>query len=126
MDVRERSHYPDGIKEDHERQVLIVDTEEGEVEYKAEYGVCPDCEGKGKYVNPAIDSHGLSSEDFEEDPDFREDYFGGMYDVTCRSCCGKRVILVPVSDEGKAAISEIIQEEYAYQMEVAAERRVCC
>lgn len=123
MDHRERSHYPDGIKEDHNRQILIVETEEGEKEYQAEYQVCPDCEGKGKYVNPAIDSQGLSSEDFAEDPDFQNNYFGGMYDIICGSCKARRVILVPTSDEGKAVIAEIIQEERCYQMEVTAERR---
>ncbi len=125
MDSRERSHYPSGIKEDHERQVLIVETEDGDEEYKAEYQVCPDCDGKGKYVNPAIDSHGLSTEDFAEDPDFQEDYFGGIYDITCRSCKGRRVILAPTTDEGKAAVAEIIQEAREYQMEVAAERHAC-
>ena len=32
--------------------------------------VCPVCEGHGIHVNPAIDSHGISSEEFWDDPDF--------------------------------------------------------
>lgn len=56
------------------------------------YKVCPVCEGEGKYVNPAIDSQGLSQEDFDEDPDFRESYFAGHYDVPCKCCDGKRVV----------------------------------
>jgi RecJ-like exonuclease len=59
--------------------------------------VCPTCEGRGKHTNPSIDAGGLSREDFEEDPDFREEYMNGMYDVTCYECNGKRV--VPVIDE---------------------------
>jgi len=125
MDSRERSHYPSEIKEDHERQVLIVETEEGDIEYQAKYQVCPDCNGMGKYVNPAIDSHGLSSNDFAEDPDFQENYFNGLYDITCQSCKGRRVILVSISKEGRLAIDEIIQEDREYLMEVAAERRAC-
>jgi len=125
MDVRERSHYPSEIKEDHEKQILVVETEEGNIEYKAEYEICPDCNGKGKYVNPAIDSHGLSSEDFDEDPDFREDYLSGIYDIVCCSCHGKRVILVPTNEKGKEAVARIIQEDRNYLMEVAAERHVC-
>jgi len=58
----------------------------------AKYIVCPTCEGEGKTVNPNIDAHGLSAEDFREDPDFAEDYLSGLYDVTCRACHGKRVV----------------------------------
>jgi hypothetical protein len=59
---------------------------------KEEWIVCPVCGGEGKTVNPDIDAHGLTAEDFREDPDFREDYFSGMYDITCRGCDGKRVV----------------------------------
>lgn len=56
--------------------------------------VCPTCEGRGKYVNPAIDSNGISREDFEGDPDFEESYFRGAYDVTCGECLGRNVVEV--------------------------------
>ena len=70
--------------------------EDGESEYirlPARYEVCPRCEGRGKHVNPSIDGHGLTSEDFE-DPEFREDYFRGVYDVACHECRGVRVVRV--------------------------------
>lgn len=54
--------------------------------------VCPRCDGSGKHVNEAIDGHGLTSEDFAEDPDFAESYFSGVYDVTCETCNGNNVI----------------------------------
>lgn len=54
--------------------------------------VCPICEGKGKYVNPSIDSHGISAEEFEEDPDFDESYFRGDYDIICTCCDGRNVV----------------------------------
>ena len=56
--------------------------------------VCPRCSGEGKIVNPAIDGNGLSREDFDEDPDFREDYMSGLYDVVCPECNGRNVVLV--------------------------------
>ena len=54
--------------------------------------VCPVCDGTGTHVNPAIDGHGLSQEDFDQDPDFAESYFGGAYDIRCDHCGGKRVV----------------------------------
>jgi len=135
MDHRDYTHYPAGIVQDHERMVIVVDVdyiplegEEFEVpsgEFPAKYDVCPNCDGKGKYVNPSIDSNGLSSEDFAEDPDFREDYFSGRYDIQCRSCNGRNVILVPATKEGQKVVDAILEEEWGYRAEVAAERRAC-
>jgi DNA-directed RNA polymerase subunit RPC12/RpoP len=59
---------------------------------RTKYMVCPVCGGEGKTINPNIDAHGLTAEDFRDDPDFAEDYRSGLYDVTCGACCGKRVI----------------------------------
>lgn len=65
---------------------------EEEITVPAVYEVCPSCNGKGSYVNPSIDAHGISAEEMDEDPDFREDYFRGAYDVTCGDCIGHRVV----------------------------------
>jgi len=54
--------------------------------------VCPTCRGEGSHVNPSIDSHGLTAEDFEQDPDFEEGYREGRYDVACYECDGLRVV----------------------------------
>lgn len=56
------------------------------------FEVCPRCEGRGKIVNPSIDGHGLSQEDFDQDPDFEEAYFAGRYDIACTECRGLRVV----------------------------------
>lgn len=57
------------------------------------FEVCPICRGRGNYVNPSIDSDGLTSADFEEAGDeFREDYLSGVYDVQCECCEGQRVV----------------------------------
>ena len=50
--------------------------------------ICPGCSGEGTCVNPSIDCNGLTQEDFDEDPDFAENYFGGLYDVSCAACEG--------------------------------------
>ena len=77
----------------------IVCRNTGELEIitlPAKFEVCHKCNGKGTHVNPAVDGHGISREEFDEDPDFRENYFSGLYDITCQKCDGKRVI--PIID----------------------------
>lgn len=56
--------------------------------------VCDGCHGEGTHVNRSIDGHGISAEEWERDwdPDEREDYFAGAYDVTCEDCHGLRVV----------------------------------
>lgn len=65
--------------------------------YPAYYVVCPRCYGEGKHVNPSIDGNGITqsemAEILHEDPDFLDNYMGGMYDVTCHQCKGQRVVL---------------------------------
>lgn len=53
--------------------------------------VCERCEGRGTITNPNIDGNGISQEEFDEDPDFREAYFSGIYDIGCPECNGLRV-----------------------------------
>jgi hypothetical protein len=64
----------------------------------APFVVCPTCQGYGKHVNPAIDSHGLTSEDFDNDPDFADAYWSGGYDVVCGGCDGDRVVRSAVGE----------------------------
>jgi hypothetical protein len=125
-----------GYKEDHEKMVMVVEVEdletgeESTVEVPAEYEVCGLCNGKGKHVNPSIDAHGLSSEDFAEDPDFAEEYFSGFYDISCNECGGRRVVLTPRDDlnkEQQDAIDHMydVQEiDREFRAEVEAERRM--
>lgn len=67
--------------------VLYLDDDE--IELPTKWVVCSVCDGNGRHVNPSIDCGGLSAEDFGDDPDFRADYFGGTYDVTCNRCNGR-------------------------------------
>jgi hypothetical protein len=66
---------------------------------RREYRVCPVCHGEGTTVNPNIDAHGLTAEDFAEDPDFAEAYWSGVYDEECRACGGLRVVTDDREDE---------------------------
>ena len=124
MDIRERETMPSGWSADHRRMVLI-DDHEG-LEYRAEYVVCVVCNGRGSHVNPAIDSQGLSSEDFAQDPDFAEGYFSGVYDVQCSGCLGRRVALWPLDEDGEAAYLDAWQVAEDSRAEYEAERRFGC
>ena len=124
MDARDYNYYPISIEQDHEKKLLVLYPGVDNIEIPARYAVCPVCHGRGSYVNPSIDSHGLTADDFAEDPDFAEDYLRGTYDVTCRSCGGRNVILVPIDADGQRRVDEILDEESAYGAEFAAERRM--
>ncbi len=110
--------------------LFILELEEGDKEIPAAYSVCNTCEGKGKHVNPSIDSNGLTAEDFDQDPDFRENYFSGMYDVPCNECHGQRVSpdvdWKRMTSEDKKFVEDWIQEHYDYQRECDMERRMGC
>lgn len=85
----------------------------------AHYVVCDTCWGNGSIVNPAVDGHGLMSEDFEEDPDFRDDYFRGVYDVRCPTCKGLRVLL-EIDDPPEDAGSDHVLNRYRKHLEQTA------
>ena len=93
------------------------------------FTVCPVCEGRGTHVNPSIDGGGLSREDFDNDPEFEEDYFSGFYDVRCGLCEGHAVIPTPdIHREAGRAIVEVIEATQASLAEMyaleAMERRM--
>lgn len=91
------------------------------VDLPAKFEVCDTCQGKGSHVNPSIDSGGLSREDFDEDPGFREEYFSGAYDVPCYGCAGRRV--VPVIDTSDSfSWSEDQKTAFAHHNEVLDDR----
>jgi hypothetical protein len=109
----------------------IEEMDEEEVSFPAKFQVCSLCDGKGKHVNPSIDAHGISAEEFYDDPDFAEEYMSGTYDVPCYTCKGKRV--EPVIDESgldesqKAALKRLEsmqRDEAEFRREQEAERRM--
>ncbi len=116
---------------DRSMMTMVVDVDETEITLPLEFEVCSVCDGRGRHVNPSIDAHGLSSDDFHDDPDFAEDYFGGTYDVDCYECDGHRVVPTLNEDvathDQKTAWSDWQSEigfDQQFAMECAAERRM--
>jgi hypothetical protein len=58
------------------------------------FEVCHRCEGAGKHLCSRLEGRAITAEEFVDDPDFEEAYFGGRYDVTCGDCYGLRVVKV--------------------------------
>ena len=108
----------------------FLDEEDEEHTVHLEYEVCGTCSGKGNHVNPSIDAHGITPEEFAEDPGFREDYFSGVYDVTCYECKGQRVVLTVNEAETAKATLKVIEDharyEFAYRQECEFERKMGC
>ena len=89
--------------------------------------VCPLCNGTGRHVAPNVDMCGLSDEDFDEDPDFRESYMNGDYDVECYQCGGNNVVYKPIfTPEIQAMLDDWNADEDDYDAEVEAEMRFGC
>ena len=107
------------------------DGEEVEADLPAKNEVCSRCDGEGHHVNPNVDGNGLTAEDFEEDPDFAEDYRSGVYDVTCEECGGRNVVLEVDRATAERECPELLKR-YDDQLrcnaecdrEMAAERRM--
>jgi hypothetical protein len=83
------------------------------------FEVCSVCEGRGEYVNPSIDSHGISREEMDDlGPEFQDDYFSGVYNMTCVRCHGQRVVPVPTDPR---VLKEVL--DYERTMAEMAEER---
>ena len=102
----------------------LVDEDETVFTVRIRMDVCPLCNGRGKYVNPSIDAHGLSREDFDEDPDFAEGYFSGVYDVRCELCQGENVVPVPLDPKVSTVIDEAAYDAWQSRAEMLAEMRM--
>lgn len=100
----------------------------GKMRIPAKYEVCETCCGRGKHVNPSIDSNGLTQEDFAEDPDFGDAYWRGDYDVPCSQCGGERVVPAPdrdrITESEKKCLNRVIAEHYNDQAEQANYRKM--
>lgn len=95
-----------------------------------EFEVCFVCNGNGSHVNPSIDAGGLTREDFDEDPDFREAYMSGLYNETCRCCNGRRVVFVIMEKDADPEVLKYLreqaEEEASYRALERAERIMGC
>ncbi|MFA5508675.1 MAG: hypothetical protein WC423_24840 [Vulcanimicrobiota bacterium] len=140
MSLEDRNYYSDprvrGANDsrwfssiDEQRMQAMVSLGEEERAVPFRWGVCPTCEGKGRHVNPSIDSGGIGGETFHEDPDFAEDYLRGVYDVPCYECAGRRVVPeidLPEDDPMYKAYLRQIEDDAAYDAEVRMERMMGC
>lgn len=85
MDRRDlMSECPPPWRLDEHRMVLVcLEGDEAEFEVPAVYQVCETCDGKGSHVNPSIDAHGITAEEWSEewDDESRQGYLAGDYDV---------------------------------------------
>jgi|SRR6185295_2236929 len=93
--------------------------------FPAKYDVCPECDGYGTHSNPSIDGNGITGSEMEEilheDPDFLDNYMGGMYDVTCYQCHGQRVVWVPNEDACTPEQLKVLKEWQEKEAEIARE-----
>ncbi len=118
--------------------IVTYENEDGEevaTEIPSKFEVCSRCEGHGTHLHEAIGSHAYSAEEFFEsfDEEERGEYFrrGGMYDVQCELCHGKRVTeepdekacTTPWQKAALQALKEQWQAEVEYERERDAERR---
>ena len=101
-----------------------------------ELQVCPACDGRGSYVRPSIDAHGITQDEWDRDWSYedRERYMGGFYDVSCASCKGRTTVPGPIrgehtSEGQKAAVKawdDYLKDMADMHREMAAERRHGC
>lgn len=122
MDARDTAHLGRWWKAVNGRTATVEIDDGREVSVPVEYEVCPTCGGAGSYVNPSIDSHGISAEEFYEDREFAEFYVSGIFDIQCVLCRGQNVVPVCMDEEVARRIEEDIQFKFEYAAEVAAER----
>ena len=109
---------------------ITVSDDEGferELELAARVVKCHRCDGKGVHDNPAFEN-GISPDEFSDDPDFRDGYFAGHFDVTCSECHGRRVVKeidrTAITPDERAAIALYDASERDAAEERAHERRM--
>jgi RecJ-like exonuclease len=92
----------------------VIDDDGDEVTLPYRMEVCPQCNGKGSRVNPAIDGNGICSDDeIWQDEDFREGYFSGRYDIVCDECNGRNVVEVLDREACKPSLLAMYDEQEA-------------
>jgi len=111
----------------------LINPNDGCVTFNMMFKVCPLCYGKGYYVNPSIDSHGISAEEWDnywshEEQDF---YINGGYNIKCEECEGRRVVpeinthyFTDALKEIKKLIEFNIKEEESYIKMYMMERKM--
>jgi len=89
--------------------------------------VCGTCGGSGTHVNPSIDSHGITMDEWDSEwsYDDQERYTSGFYDVQCYECNGKRVVPEIEKtrlDKRKMELVRLLEEHMQDRIDAAKER----
>ena len=100
---------------DHQQTIKDFEEEYG-VKLPTKWEVCGTCRGSGIMV---LNHASFSREDFDEDPDFAEDYFSGVYDQPCDGCNGRSTTL-DVDEDALGEDSEILRNWRAWLDEINA------
>ena len=84
----------ENLKEDLSEEAYNLIDENGCVILPMKFKVCSTCNGKGTHVNPSIDSHGITEEEWNRDWSYEEQetYLSGGYDIACYECHGEKVV----------------------------------
>ena len=89
------------------------------------FEVCPVCTGRGNYVNPAVDAHGITRDEMNDlGEDFFNDYRSGVYNIPCGLCKGDRVVPVPTDPSHARALNESARYDSEYNLEREMEMRM--
>ena len=103
------------------------------VTFPMKFKVCSTCRGTGSHVDPSIDSHGITGDEWDRDWSYedRENYMSGFYNVACYECGGERVVpeidetfltdpqkelLSHINERREAAISYAIERQREIEM----------
>lgn len=101
------------------------------IDLPRKWEICGSCEGEGTALCEGLRGVAFTSEEMDEDPDFRSSYFGGHYDVACPDCSGtgkvKEIdwVKLEATRPGLAgAIRKFLDDEAGYEAAYAYERRM--
>jgi hypothetical protein len=107
-------------------RLTIKDYNDNELSCLGKWEICSRCRGDGTHDHPAF-SNGLGYDDFygpDADPDFREQYMRGHYDVPCEECNGSGKVLVPdleCGGEAAQAVKDELEQQRIYAAQAKAE-----
>jgi len=115
------------FKENLSKEAFELMDEEGCITLPMKFEVCPLCGGTGKHVNPSIDAHGISAEEWDRDWSYedREMYMNGGYDVVCYECGGRNVVPAIDEDHLSKPQKEWLEEIEKQQREEAEYAHMC-
>ncbi len=99
--------------------------EEIEHELPACWAICTRCNGEGEHVNPSVDGHGITFDEWEEDWDDegREMYLNGGYNVPCEAACKAGKVLVVDEHKCNAEPRKALLKRYNTMLSEQARER---